>query len=404
MYKEFEDKKNWFKEKRFGMFVHWGLYSIPAVHEQYWQRLNVEHDEYVKLADEFNPVDFDPAKWLDQAEEAGMEYLVFTAKHHDGFCLWDTKQTNFNVMNSPYGKDVLKMLANECHKRNFPLVVYYSVVDWYQPTYPNIGRHHEIVTDPAKHDMAKYVDFVKEQIREICTNYSTIHGIWWDMNVPEYKDQSVHELIRELQPLAVINNRGFGNGDFSTPERDFDPENANPHMGNHILVEACQSVGVNSWGYRKNEDYFSSEYLMQCIVRWLTDGANYLLNIGPDSKGIIPKQSTSILRNIGKWMQTVRSSFNGKLMPRLLKDDSLKVIRDGKNLYIHCSDIKSSTLKLEPLKDEPQDVILMNTGQELDWTFEPIVYEKDSVERYLRIRNIQVDKLNGPAVIKIIGI
>ena len=391
----------WFKDKKFGMFVHWGLYAIPAMHEQYWQRWNIEREDYVKLAEEFNPVDFNPAKWLDLAEEAGMEYLVFTAKHHDGFCLWNTAQTDFNVMNSPYGKDVLKMLADECHKRDFPLVVYYSVVDWHHPAYPNIGRHHEIVTDPAGHDMAEYVDFVKEQIREICTNYGTIHGIWWDMNVPEYKDQSVHELIRELQPLAVINNRGFGNGDFSTPERDFDPEGANPHGGKHKLVEACQSVGVNSWGYRKDEDYFSSKYLMQCIDKWLTDGANYLLNVGPGEKGIILEQARNILREVGGWMKAVRPSFNGKLQPRLLEDESLKVIKDGKTLYIHCSELTSSTLKLKPLKDEPAKVILMNNGEELDWIFEPVVYERHLNEKYLRIRNIPADRLNAPAVIKL---
>jgi alpha-L-fucosidase len=390
----------WFKEKRFGMFVHWGLYSIPAVHEQYWQRWNIEHDEYVKLADEFNPEDFNPAELLDLAQDAGMEYLVFTAKHHDGFCMWDTKQTDFNIMNSPYGKDVFGMLAEECHKRDFPLVIYYSVVDWYQPTYPNIGRHHEIETDPTQHNMAEYVDYVKAQIRELCTNYGTIHGIWWDMNVSKYKDKSVNELIRKLQPLAVINNRGFGKGDFSTPERDFDPENANPNIGKYKLVEACQSVGINSWGYRKDEDYFSSNYLMKCIDKWLTDGANYLLNIGPDSKGKIPKKSKKILLNIGKWMRAVRPSFNGELMPCLIKN--LKVVKDGKTLYVHCPEnITSSTINLNPLKDEPLKVNLMNSGQRLDWTFESIIYEAGSGEKYLRIRNIPVDECTGPVIIKI---
>jgi alpha-L-fucosidase len=392
----------WLEDKKFGMFVHWGLYSIPAVHEQYWQRWNVERNEYVKLSDEFNPTEFEPAAWLDLAKEAGMEYLVFTAKHHDGFCLWDTRQTDFNVMNSPYRKDVLKMLADECHKQDFPLVIYYSVVDWYQPTYPNIGRHHEIVTDPAEHDMAAYVEFVKAQIRELCTNYGTIHGIWWDMNVPEYKDQSVHKLIRELQPSAMINNRGFGNGDFSTPERDWDPERANPHGGRHNLIEACQSVGVNSWGYRKDEDYFSSSYLMQCIDEWLADGANYLLNIGPKADGRIPLQAESILKDIGKWMYGVRQSFKGKPAPRLLADNSLKVVCDGDTLYVHCPPgINSSTLKLKPLDDEPKSVVLMNSGQELDWTMEPIVYEQGAGEKYLRIRNIPADELSGPPVIRL---
>ena len=392
----------WFKEKRFGMFVHWGLYAIPGEHEQYWQRCNIAHNEYVKLADKFNPSEFDPVKWLDLAQAAEMEYLCFTTKHHDGFCMWNTAQTDFNIMNTPYGKDVFGMLAEECHKRDFPLIAYYSVVDWHHPAYPNIGRHHEIVTDPSRHDMAKYVDFVKEQIREICTNYGTIHGIWWDMNVPEYKDQSVHELIRELQPLAVINNRGFGNGDFSTPERDWAPENANPHCEKHELVEACQSVGVNSWGYRRDEDYFSADYLMLCIDKWLADGANYLLNVGPDGKGDIPQPAEKILKNIGSWMRPVRPSFNGKPVPRLLENDSFKAVRNGKVLYLHCLGIlDSSTLKLKPLKYKPEKVILMNTGQELDWTFEPITYERHSTEEYLRIRNIPLDNLNGPVVIKI---
>jgi alpha-L-fucosidase len=294
------------------------------------------------------------------------------------------------------------MLADECHKQDFPLVIYYSVVDWYQPTYPNIGRHHEIVTDPAEHDMAAYVEFVKAQIRELCTNYGTIHGIWWDMNVPEYKDQSVHKLIRELQPSAVINNRGFGNGDFSTPERDWDPERANPHGGRHNLIEACQSVGVNSWGYRKDEDYFSSSYLMQCIDEWLADGANYLLNIGPKADGRIPLQAESILKDIGKWMYGVRPSFKGKPAPRLLADNSLKVVCDGDTLYVHCPPgINSSTLKLKPLDDEPKSVVLMNSGQELDWTMEPIVYEQGAGEKYLRIRNIPADELSGPPVIRL---
>ena len=392
----------WFNDKKFGMFVHWGLYSIPAVHEQYWQRWNVPRNEYLKLAQEFNPKHFTPAKWLDLAQEAGMEYLVFTAKHHDGFCMWDTKHTDFNIMNTPYGKDVFKMLAKECRKRQFPLIAYYSVVDWHHPAYPNIGRHHEIVTDPTQHNMKAYVEFVKAQIRELCTNYGRIHGIWWDMNVPEYKDESVHKLIKKLQPQAVINNRGFGNGDFSTPERDWDPENANPHGGNHKLVEACQSVGVNSWGYCKNEDYFSSEHLMYCIEKQLVRGANYLLNTGPDHNGKIPEYADKILKNIGKWLCPVRPAFNGQLVPHFLENDSFKVIRNGNTLYIHCIEgINSSTLKLNPIKDKPLSVSLMNTGQRLDWTFEPVVYDINKNEKYLRIRNIPVDELNGPVILKL---
>ena len=198
---------------------------------------------------------FNPAEWLDLAESAGMEYLVFTAKHHDGFCMWNTRGTDYNVMNTPYRRDVLGMLADECHKRAFPLVLYYSAVDWHQPNYPNLGRHHEITTDPAGHDMDAYMDFLKCQIRELCSNYGTIHGFWWDMNVPQHVDRSVNEMIRSLQPLAVINNRGYDEGDFSTPERNFQEDATIPFA---TPTEACESVGVNSWGYCRRRLFFGS--------------------------------------------------------------------------------------------------------------------------------------------------
>jgi alpha-L-fucosidase len=393
---------HWFKEKRFGMFVHWGLYAIPAKHEQYWQRWNIPREEYLKLAEQFNPQNFDPAVWLDLAEAAGMEYLVFTVKHHDGFCMWDTQQTAFNIMNSPYGRDILAMLADECHKRDFPLVIYYSVVDWYQETYPNIGRHHEIVTDPAKHDMAAYVEFVKAQIGELCTNYGKIHGIWWDMNVPEYQEPSVHQLIRKLQPEAIINNRGFGPGDFSTPEREWDPEGANIGYKGHKynMLEACQSVGLNSWGYNENEDYYNSRYLMKCIDQRLANGANYLLNIGPDATGTIPPQATEILLDIGKWLKPIRSSFDA-LPTNILVDSSLLTTKCDNILYVHCpAQLNASTLTLKPLQSTPDKVTLLNTGQQLDWIFAPIIHNQDKTE-YLRIRNIPAANYLGPLVLKI---
>ncbi|MCF6177587.1 MAG: alpha-L-fucosidase [Victivallaceae bacterium] len=393
---------NWFKEKRFGMFVHWGLYAIPAKHEQYWQRWNIPRKEYLKFAEQFNPQNFNPAAWLDLAEDAGMEYLVFTAKHHDGFCMWDTQQTAFNIMNSPYGKDILAMLADECHKRDFPLVIYYSVVDWYQPTYPNIGRHHEIVTDPAQHDMAAYVEFVKAQIGELCSNYGKIHGIWWDMNVPEYHESSVHKLIRQLQPEAVINNRGFGPGDFSTPEREWDPEGADTGYHNHKynMLEACQSIGLNSWGYNEDEDYYSSCYLMKSIDQRLAAGANYLLNIGPDASGNIPHQATEILSNIGNWFKPVRASFNATAV-NIVNNRFLLTTQSGKTVYIHAPEgLNTSTLELDPISKTPHTVTLLNNGQQLAWTFTPLIHNQDKAE-YLRIRNIPTANIIGPVVLKI---
>src|SRR5215510_11936126 len=181
----FGDARDWFFQKRFGMFVHWGLYAIHGWHEQEQWRNRVPRNEYVKLASQWNPTQFDPDRWLDVAQEAGMKYVCFTTKHHDGFCLWDTKQTDYNTMNTPYGKDVLKMLADACHRRGVPLCLYYSIADWHQPNYPNQGRSHELPPQTGDQpDWPRYLEFLKAQVRELCTNYGELGGFWWDMNVP----------------------------------------------------------------------------------------------------------------------------------------------------------------------------------------------------------------------------
>jgi len=249
----FGDGRDWFFEKRFGMFVHWGLYSIPGWHEQHQWRKREERAEYGKLAQQWNPVEFNPNAWLDLAESAGMRYLCVTTKHHDGFCLWDTKATTFSTMKPPFGKDVLRMLSDACHQRDFPLCLYYSIADWHNPNYPNQGRHHELPPQSGdRPDLIKYTEFVKTQVRELCSNYGQIHGFWWDMNVDQYRDRSINDLIRRLQPDAVINNRGYDEGDFGTPEREFEKDE------DAVLkrpTEACNSIGIESWGYRSDEDF-----------------------------------------------------------------------------------------------------------------------------------------------------
>ena len=262
----FGDARDWFGEKRFGLFIHWGLYALNEWHEQDQWRRRIPRTEYVPLQQRFNPVNFDPDVWLDVAEAAGMEYVCFTTKHHDGFCMWNTAQTDFNIMHTPYGQDILARLAEACQRRGFPLLLYYSVVDWHHPNYPNQGRSHELEQpEPGDEpDFDQYMAFLKAQVRELCTQYGPIHGFWWDMNVTGVVDESINNMIRDLQPAAVINNRGFDHGDFGTPERDM------THDESRIFerrTEACQSVGRESWCYRANEDYYSDLHLMRSIDR-----------------------------------------------------------------------------------------------------------------------------------------
>ncbi|NPA37642.1 MAG: glycoside hydrolase [Chlorobi bacterium] len=392
--KRFGDGRDWFFEKRFGMFVHWGIYAIPAVQEQYMLRYNISRKEYEKFARLWNPVDFDPDRWLDLMQEAGMKYLTFTTKHHDGFCMWDTKQTSFNVMNTPYKKDILGMLADACHKRNIPLSLYYSIVDWHNPYYPNKGRHHELPPQPGDTpDWGKYMEFVKAQVRELCTNYGEIHGFWWDMNVPEYKDPSINEMIQKLQPNAVINNRGFDEGDFGTPERDYSNELSKAKAFTKP-TEACQSVGMQSWGYRKDEDYYTDRYLKMSIDSYLSRGANYLLNVGPDAKGVIPAVSAGILQRIGKWYKKVDEAYQDvELVTGKINNNYVLLTAKDNTLYVHLNKLPiGNTVSLYPLKTLPDRAILLNTGKTLKCISERKPYE---IEAFLWIQDIPVNDLSN---------
>ncbi|MEI7733406.1 MAG: alpha-L-fucosidase [Verrucomicrobiota bacterium] len=400
----FGDGRDWWFAKRFGLFVHWGLYSIAGFHEQHQWRKRVPREEYVKLARQWNPVKFNPDEWLDLAERAGMKYICLTTKHHDGFCLFESKHTAYNTMNTPYGKDVVKMLADACHRRNFPLCLYYSIADWHQPNYPNQGRHHELPPQPGDQpDLMKYLEFLKAQIRELCTNYGEIHGIWWDMNVDKHVDPAINNLIRQLQPKAVINNRGYDEGDFGTPERDYDK------TGEELLsfekrTEANQSVGMESWGYRVDEDYYCDRHLMRSIDKYLARDANYLLNVGPRGDGAIPPESVAILERIGKWYQSVKESLEGATSASYLTANrNVLLTRKGNNLYVHLhKDPAGDAVKLKPLTVAPRKATLLNTGQPVEWATDMVPSDHVEQKGYLRLRKLPTnEQANSLLVVKL---
>lgn len=399
--KRFGDGRDWFFEKRFGLFVHWGIYAIPGWHEQHQWRGRVPREEYVKLAAKWNPTRYDPDAWLDLAEEVGMSYICLTTKHHDGFCLWDTKQTSYNTMNTPYGKDIVRMLAVACHRRHFPLCLYYSIADWHHPNYPNEGRHHELPPQPGDEpDWEKYLEFLKAQVRELCTNYGEIHGFWWDMNVLRHGDRSINAMIRQLQPNAIINNRGFDEGDFGTPERDYD-QSVDDVQVFERPTEACQSVGTESWGYRKDEDYYTDRHLMRSIDRYLARGANYLLNVGPTAGGTIPLEAAAILRRIGSWYRAVRESLEDvQPASHLTTNRNVLLTRRGDTLYVHLyRDPTSEAVKLKPIDVAPRQATLLNSGQPVEFAVELVPSEHVEHKPCLRLRKLPANELANTVLV-----
>jgi alpha-L-fucosidase len=399
----FGDGRDWFLDRRFGMFAHWGLYSLLGWHEQHQWRGRIPRKGYVKLAERWNPVKFDPEQWLDLLEEAGMKYLTVTTKHHDGFCLFDSKLTKFTSVHTPYAKDIVGMLSDACHKRSIPLCLYYSIADWNHPNYPNQGRHHELPgpEDGDKPDWNAYLEFLKGQVRELCTNYGRIHGIWWDMNVPVHVDPSINAMIRKLQPDAVINDRGFDKGDFGTPERDYKADDARAFS---TRVEACQAVGSESWGYREDEDFHTVGHLERSITRYLARGGNYLLNVGPRPDGDIDPRSTAILKDIGKWMSLVGEAF-GDAVPasHLTSNSNVMLTRRGNVLYVHLQSVPvTDSVKLKPFTTAPKRALFLNNGSELPLSTVLCPADHESRTGYLRIRGIPADSLaNTVGVVKL---
>jgi len=393
--KRFGDGRDWFFEKRFGMFVHWGIYSIPAWHEQVQWRKRIPRAEYVKFADEFNPKKFNPEQWLDIMQESGQEYITITSKHHDGFCMWDTKHTKYNIMNTPYKKDIIGMLADACHKRKVPLCLYYSIADWHHPNYPNLGRHHELAKpEPGDTpDWDKYMEFLRAQVKELCSNYGTIHGFWWDMNVPEYYDPTVNDMIRKLQPNAIINNRGFDEGDYGTPERNED-EAANQARAFKGATESCESLDSISWGYNKGAEYYTRRHLTGSIDRYFSASANYLLNVGPTEEGLIPDKSTAILKHIGKWYASVKESFEDvHPVTQIITNPDVSVTRRGQTYYIHFNRaVTTDGFSLKPVNVIPKKAILLNDGRTIDCGISMVPGDHLTQKKYLRLKNLPVEE------------
>lgn len=388
-----------FQQERFGMFVHWGIYSVHGWHEQEQWRKNISKEEYTRLAAQFNPQGFCVDEWLELMKEAGMEYLCFTTKHHDGFCMWDTKYTDYNIMNTPYQKDILKEVAEGCKRYGIKLALYYSCPDWNYRHSVNFGGNHQLARpNPGDApDEELYKQYIRNQMTELLGNYGRIEALFWDI-APYNKDKSMNEYVRKLQPGILINNRGYSEGDYSTPERCVPEGSAFTRF-----TEACQSVSSMSWGYRDKDDYYGAAFLMQSMDRIFCRGGNYLLNVGPDAQGKIPGAVQDKLRRIGAWYHHVEESYRDAKWLYHSEIPHRMTVKD-RYLYVHL-DIPAvgSGFGLRPLRQKPVSATILNTGELISAEVEYIPYyftgPGQPMEEYLHLSGIPVDSLTEEPII-----
>jgi len=392
----FRDGKGLFN-RRLGMFVHWGIYAVDGYHEQQRMRQRMGRGEYEKRISCFTAEKFDADRFVDAAESLGAEYIVLTAKHHDGFCLWKTKTTDFNVMNAPARRDVVGEMAAACRLRGMKLGLYYSNPDWHHPNAYNPLSTHQVPPEPDdKPDMVAYREYVKAQVTELLTNYGEIVCLFWDIPT-KIAAPEMNALVRNLQPGILINDRGWGEkGDYSTPERNLPEGTAFTN-----LTEACDSVGVQSWGYRANEDYRTVGYLTRSVDRILAMGGNYLLNVGPRADGTIPEEALDLLRKTGDWYRKVSESYRDVTTePKAVAADGALVTRCGRTVYLHYpKGLDATGVNARPMATLPKKATLLNTGDDLkvELTVLPRDWEKKG--RSLHIFGMRADRFTGEAVV-----
>ncbi|MCF7885743.1 MAG: alpha-L-fucosidase [Candidatus Marinimicrobia bacterium] len=356
-------RMEWWRNARFGMFIHWGLYSIPAgewkgeTNHAEWIRTTAQIplETYEKFLDDFNPINYDPERWVSLAKKAGMKYIVITTKHHDGFCLFDSKYTEFDVMSTPYDKDLLKPLAEECQAQGIKIGWYHSIMDWHHPDYlPRRGWEKKRSTKNA--DFGKYVRYMKNQLRELLSGYGDIGVLWfdgeWEKTWNDKLGRDLYNYVRSLQNSIIINNRvgasrsgmaGFSDskisaGDFGTPEQEI-PATGKPGVD----WETCMTMN-NHWGYNKYDDNWkSTEDLIHKLIDIASKGGNFLLNVGPQADGTFPEESVTRLEEIGQWMDKYGAAIYGTKASPFKNLEwgrcTQKQLEDGStNLYFHIFD------------------------------------------------------------------
>jgi len=373
LFKETEDQKKermaWWTNDRFGMFIHWGLYALPARHEWVKNQERITTEDYQKYFDNFNPDLYNPREWAKMAKAAGMKYAVITTKHHEGFCLFDSKFTDYKATNTAVGKDLLKEWVEAFRAEGLQIGFYYSLIDWHHPDF-TIDRVHPQRTDvKAKlaelnkcRNMDKYREYLLHQVRELLTNYGKVDMLWLDFSYPgengkDHKDwdsEKLIKMVRQLQPGILVNDRldlkEYEDGwDFTTPEQ-YKVSKWPEVNGKKVAWETCQTFS-GSWGYYRDENTWKdTKQLLVLLIESVSKGGNLLLNVGPTARGMFDERAQSRLKSMGEWMSlSNRSVYGCTQAPEEFKapDNSLMTYNPKTNrLYIHLLDYPLQNLSL----------------------------------------------------------
>jgi alpha-L-fucosidase len=372
-------QQEWFRDAKFGMFIHWGVYSVLGDGEWVMNNRKIPVAEYEKLPARFNPTEFDAAEWVALAKAAGVRYITITSKHHDGFAMFATKQSDWNVVDrTPYKKDPLKMLADGCHKQGIKLFFYYSQLDWHNPDYYPLGRTGHTAGRPAGGDWYKYLDYMDAQLTELLTNYGPIRGIWfdgwWDKPQADWRLEKTYALIHSLQPTALIGSnhhqKPFPGEDFQMFEKDLPGHstqefNKESEIGS-LPLETCDTIN-NSWGYNKNDHNFkSATQLIHYLVRAAGYDSNFLLNVGPMPNGKIQPEFVERLKAIGAWLdkngESIYDTRGGPVTPRPWGATTQK----GDKIYVHILDWQDPALLLPRLGKSIESASMLGTGDKVE--------------------------------------
>lgn len=375
----------WFREARFGMFIHWGVYSVPAgqykdkTHYGEWflEETHMPVSQYEQYAAEFNPVQFDAREWVRLAKNAGMKYLVITSKHHDGFGLWRSGLTDWCIKRTPFTRDPLKELAAACQSAGITFCLYHSIMDWHHPDW-GTRRAWNDRAPATPPDMDRYVDFMKGQLKELVSGYGPLGILWfdgeWEKPWTHERGVDLYNYVRSLQPSIIVNNRvgkgragmngmdqGQGVGDYGTPEQEIPPTGFGPGVD----WESCMTMNGH-WGYNKNDqNWKSARTLIRNLIDCASKGGNYLLNVGPTSQGLIPAPSVERLAAIGEWMTVNHEAIHATTASPFKKLAFGRCTQKPGRLFLHVYDWPADGKLTVPLASPVQRAYLLANGAAL---------------------------------------